>query len=186
MFTNKNVISARYTNAENDTAEVLYGEDGTTRAYIFPARPTRSKQWSILKEAEWTVSKVKDQTVEWIKDQKRLQYQAAFNLAEELKKDAVEGLQKDYDTFVQKTNDEMRKKYDSAVTDMSAKVRTDASTGSSIYDAFKENNSERLFEFKVAALEDKEIFAGKTKTAEKTLRREIRKCQTFKELIALL
>ena len=185
MFTNQNVISARYTNAENDTVEVLYGNDDTTRAYLFPARPTNSHQWAILKEAKWTASKVKDQTIEWIKDQKRLQYKAAFELAEELKQDAIVDIQKDYDAFVEKTNEDMRNKYDSAVSEMSASVRT-GGIDTSLYDILKTPTDEQIFQLKVSILEDKEAFKGLTKTEEKTKRREIRKCMTIRELVQYL
>lgn len=200
MFTKDNIISARYMNAENDTVEVLYSEDGETHAFIFPARPTKSLPWKTLKEAGITTSKVKDNTIEWIKDQQRLQYQVSRAFAEQLKEDAlavitadmqkdydayVEKSAKEYDELVEKTNVEVRKRYDAAVNDMSTSVRT-GKNDTNIFELLKAPTDEQIFQLKVSILEDKSTFEGLTKTAEKTKRREIRKCTTVKDLIQYL
>ena len=189
MFTKDNVITARYMNAENDTIEVLYKEDGQVHAFIFPARPTASKAWKILKEAGITTSKVKDNTVEWIKDQHKTLYKVVREYVEPMVADSVadsvDAMQKDYDAFVVKTNEEMRKKYDDAVSDMSSSVRTGkGDTG--LVDLLRSPTGEQIFELKVHILEDKSTFDGLTKADEKTTRREIRKCTTVKDLIKYL
>lgn len=187
MFTKDNIISVRYTNPENDTVEVLYksDEDGKIRPYIFPSRPTKSLPWETLRAANWTTSRVKDSTVTWIKDQNVALYGTLQKYIEPMITQTVDGMQKDYDAFVEKTNDEMRKKYDSAVSDMSASVRTGTSD-TSLYDILKSPTDEQIFQLKVSILEDKSTFKDLTKTAEKTKRREIRKCKTVKELLQYL
>lgn len=185
MFTKDNVITARYMNAENDTIEVLYKEDDQVHSFIFPARPTTSKAWKILKESGITTSKVKDNTIQWIKDQDAALYNVVQKYVESMMADTVADMQKDYDTFVEKTNDEMRRKYDAAVSDISTSVRTGKSdTG--LIELLRSPTEEQIFELKVSILEDKSTFDGLTKAEEKTRRREIRKCMTVKDLIQYL
>ena len=204
MFTKDNIISVRYTDPQNTTIEVLYtdDEDGKTRPFFFPASPTTSIAWKILKEAKWTPSKVADSTVSWIREQSYLQYKVAEKFAEQLAAEQTTRLRDEYDSQTTRLRDEydsqttrlqedydsqvsgIRNKYDARVMDISSSINNE-STVSSLYNLINDlnTNEEAVFKLKLDILEDSKNFEGLNKTDEKTKRREIRKCKTLKELI---
>lgn len=180
MITKDNVLQARYLDPENTMIEVLYnGDDGKTRKFNFPARPTTSRHWKILKETGWTAAKLKTQTIEWVRSQRRMQEKFAASLSKSMaEKGIAEGV-----AAVQVAE---AQKYDDRIQDItSASQSGDQPIGADLYSLIKEVNSndEAVFKFKLAALEDESLFEGMTKTAEKTKRREIRKAKTIAEVM---
>lgn len=171
MFNKDNIISVRYTNPENDTIEVIYTEeDGRNIPFFLPTSPTSVPAWKILKEAGWTPSKIADATVEWIKEQSALQFQIAERFATDISNKQIL---------------EIRERYDARVLDMSSSINNSNTNSSSLYKLINDldQDEESVFKFKLDLLEDASNFEGLSKTAEKTKRREIRKCKTVKELI---
>jgi vacuolar-type H+-ATPase subunit H len=196
MFTKDNIISVRYTDPQNTTIEVLYtdDEDGKTRPFFFPASPTTSIAWKILKEAKWTPSKVADSTVSWIKEQSYLQYKVAERFAEQLAADQTTRLQDEYDSQTTRLQEDydtkvmsIRDKYDARVMDMSSSINNE-STVSSLYTLINDLNAneEAVFKLKLDILEDSNNFQELNKTDEKARRRDIRKCKTLKDLLNFL
>lgn len=174
MFNKDNIISVRYTNPENTNIEVIYTEeDGRNIPFYLASEPTTVPAWKILKEAGWTPSKIADSTVEWIKDQTTMQYQIAERFAKELSNEQLL---------------EIRERYDARVLDMSSSINNTDTSSSSLYQLITEMNDyeEAVFKLKLDILEDEKNFEGLSKTAEKTKRRNIRKCKTVKELLTFL
>lgn len=198
MITKDNILQVRFANPENTVIEVLYNaDDGKTRRYNIPARPTNSREWKILKAAGWTLNKVKTETVEWARRQSRMYgiivKEAAEEKLSELRDQEWNRIRNASKLEKQKFDEEQTKLYESRIAHITADMNT--GTGN-VEDVLNERlyeiliteggDDKMVFNFKIKALEDKNNFEGLSKTAEKTKRREIRKASSVKEIIGIL
>lgn len=176
MFTKDNIEEVRFLNPESTEIEVLYTEEGVTRAFSFPARPMTTKAWKVLKAAGWSLTKVQDATIEWVREQHRMQTRFAIETSMQMAEELKSEIQAEYN-----------KSLDSVISGISGNGG-EGDDGGSVYSALtaKNNDSDTVFEFKVALLEDKNNFQGMTKDEEKAKRREIRKSTTMRELVKFI
>lgn len=187
MITKDNILQVRFANPENTVIEVLYNaDDGKTRRYNIPARPTNSREWKILKAAGWTLNKVKTETVEWTRRQSRmfgnLVKDAAEQKLNELREMEWKRIHAENKVAFDKLSVEERQKYNSRIRDITSAVQTgDVDSNVGLYSVLKDADADgdTVFKFKLAALEDAANFEGLSATAEKKKRREIRKATTL-------
>ena len=171
IFSNKQILSAVFTNNANDTIEIVYNhsEEGETPKYIsiwISATDPQNESLVALKQAGWSLERIQRQTHLKLEDQKKA-YEAII--------DARIALQ------LQVTKEQVASMYEQRYSDM---LKTGPVITTTIFQSVLENNTDEeiLFKSKLAAFEIPQIKDLK----DRAFKQKIRTAKSLMELFGVL